>query len=292
MGKFNITDYKIKANGIGQHVVDFGGSGETILAVHGFAANARYWDAYAEQLVDNYHVIAVDVRGRGDSDKPVDGYYDWYQYSEDIVALLDVLGLTKVIWMGHSMGGAIGVVFANMFPERLSRLIEVDCGCDMYPEVLQALIPTFEKIGFVYPDYWEYLEDNKANNLLKDWNIYMERYFWHHVHHNDDGTVVGKCPRHAALSKNVRQVELDKINKNIKVPTLLLQAPLGLTMSDDSPLPILAEEKALELVKYLPAGSKYISISGANHHTIVFAKYKEVCAEIIEFLENTKASNI
>lgn len=288
MSKLNITDYKIKANGIGQHLVDYGGSGEIILAVHGFSTCARYWDAYAEQLVDNYHVIAVDVRGRGDSDKPGDGYYDWYQYSEDIVALMDVLGLSKVIWLGHSMGGAVGVVFANMFPERLSRLIEVDNGCAMYPEVLEALIPTFEKIGHVYPDYRSHIEENKSNSLLQDWNIYMERYFWHHVHHNDDGSVVGRCPRHAGLSQNVRQVELDRINKNISVPTLLLQAPLGLDMPDGTSVPILPEEKALALLKHLPAGSKYISIPGANHHTVVFTKYKEACAEIVEFLEDTK----
>jgi len=284
----NIMDYKYKANGIGQHVVDFGGDGEIILAVHGFTANARYWDAYAEQLVEKYYVLAVDVRGRGDSDKPVDGYYDWYQYAEDIAALLDVMGIDKVIFMGHSMGGAIGVVFANMFPDKLSRLIEVDCGCDMYPEAIQALIPTFQRIGMVYPDYWAYLEDYKSNPLLADWNQYMERYFWHHVHHNDDGTVVGKCPKHAALSPNVRPVELDKINMNIKVPTLLLQAPLGLSMPDGSPVPILPPEKGQKLVEILPKGSRYVSIPGANHHTIVLTKYREACAEIIRFLEETK----
>lgn len=51
-------------------------------------------------------------------------------------------------------------------------------------------------MGTCWYCYWSHVEDNKASVLLKDWNIYMDRYYWHHVHHNDDGSVVGKCPKY------------------------------------------------------------------------------------------------
>lgn len=287
---FNVQDRMIEVNGLNFHLVDYGGQGKTVFLLHGLTANARYWDAVAERLVDQYHVVAIDIRGRGDSDKPQNGYYDQWQYAQDVKDVLDSLKIDKVILAGHSMGAQVGVIFANQYPERIFSLILVDGGLGFSPDqrdkIYKALKPAFARLGKPYPDFQTYLKEAKEGPYYKDgWNKYIARYYWYDVFYQTDGTVVPKTAKHAIIpAVKGRPFDMDKLNSGIKVPVLLLQSPQGFIVGEES-IPLVVPEKGRQFIAGMAVGSKYVTIETANHYNIVLTKYDQVVREIQSFLE-------
>jgi len=100
------------------------GAGDPIVFHHGFAASHDVWVPVAERLRDGYRCILMDARGAGDSGRPESGY-SIEQYARDVVGLADRLGLERFTYVGHSMGGGVGMQLGLDEPERLSRLVLV-----------------------------------------------------------------------------------------------------------------------------------------------------------------------
>lgn len=98
------------------------GEGEVVLLVHGLASNAGFWRYNIPELSKRFRVIAVDLPGYGKSEK---GNYSYKMtfFAEVIKKFLDELKIEKVNFIGHSMGGQIGIHFAIKYPERIQKLI-------------------------------------------------------------------------------------------------------------------------------------------------------------------------
>ncbi|WP_230460397.1 alpha/beta fold hydrolase [Sansalvadorimonas verongulae] len=106
-------------------------NGETILMVHGFGADKDSWVRLAIELKDTYHLIAVDLAGHGESslyknNKGEELGFLITSQAARLNALLDKLKIKKVHLMGNSMGGAIGLAFAALYPQRLQSLVLLD----------------------------------------------------------------------------------------------------------------------------------------------------------------------
>ena len=100
----------------------------SFLLLHGLASNLHLWDGVAEALAGRGHpVAAVDLRGHGTSDKPDDGY-DFTTLTDDLVAVLDRLGLDRPVVAGQSMGGNVAVELAWRVPGRLRGVACIDGG--------------------------------------------------------------------------------------------------------------------------------------------------------------------
>jgi len=97
------------------------GKGIPVVLVHGFPLDHTIWEPVAEGLKDEARVIMPDLRGHGKSPHTED-VYTMRLLAEDLHALIDRLGLEKVILVGHSMGGYAALAFANAYPARLSAL--------------------------------------------------------------------------------------------------------------------------------------------------------------------------
>ena len=100
------------------------GAGEPIVFHHGFTASRDGWMPIVERLQDRYRCILMDARGAGDSGRPDDGY-DIEQYAADVIGLADHLGLERFTYVGHSMGGGVGMQLGLDYYERLSKLVLV-----------------------------------------------------------------------------------------------------------------------------------------------------------------------
>ena len=102
--------------------IDQGSGEQTIILVHGLASNAGFWRYNIPELSKKYRVIVVDLPGYGKSQKG-DYKYSMSFYADQIQKLIESLKLKNVVYVGHSMGGQIGIKLAIKYPELLSKLI-------------------------------------------------------------------------------------------------------------------------------------------------------------------------
>ena len=125
----NPLDRTIKANGLNFHYLEWGDSSKpTVVMLHGVSQQAHSWDFISLALSPEYHVIAVDQRGHGDTDWADDGLYSLDAMQADIDGVIDALGLTDFNLMGHSMGGRNSFIWASRHPKTLRSLTIVDTG--------------------------------------------------------------------------------------------------------------------------------------------------------------------
>ncbi|MBM2826527.1 MAG: alpha/beta hydrolase fold, partial [Dehalococcoidia bacterium] len=127
----------VKVNGINMHYLEWGRPGNPdLLLVHGWTSWAQSWRWLAEQLQDEYHIIAPDHRGHGESDKPVTGYR-LRDFAEDMHQLISALGLKRPLYAGNSWGGCIGTVMAADYHQDLSKVL---LGDPVYWKMINAFV--------------------------------------------------------------------------------------------------------------------------------------------------------
>lgn len=117
-----VTDQTVATDRIATHVWE-GGSGEPLLLVHGNLSNGAVWREQLTLLPEGIRGIAPDLRGYGDSEAaPVDATRGLRDFADDLVALLDALGLDAVHVAGHSLGGGVALQLALDAPQRVRSL--------------------------------------------------------------------------------------------------------------------------------------------------------------------------
>lgn len=122
-------DRSVSVNGINLHYVDWGISGHLpMILLHGVTGNARMWDHIARAFRDEYHVMAVDMRGHGASGWSEEKAYESTDLASDLSVMYDELGLTDSILVGLSWGGLVSTIHTAEYPETVQRLILVDIG--------------------------------------------------------------------------------------------------------------------------------------------------------------------
>jgi pimeloyl-ACP methyl ester carboxylesterase len=129
---------KIQTNGITTHYTQRG-SGPELVLIHGITSSLAMWyNGLLNGFVNDYHVTAYDLRGHGLSDITPTGYTS-ADLSQDLLALLDVLSLERVLIVGHSFGGTVGLHFALEHPDRVSGVVMMDSGvaCLRYLRIIQ-----------------------------------------------------------------------------------------------------------------------------------------------------------
>src|SRR3954451_13369417 len=130
-------DHEVHVGRMRLHYLDWGNKHlPAILFLHGGALTAHTWDLVCLALRDQYHCIALDQRGHGDSDwAPVDASggadYSIGAQLADTKGFVDKLGLDKFILVGMSLGAINSLAFAIAHPERLSHLVIIDAGPEM-----------------------------------------------------------------------------------------------------------------------------------------------------------------
>src|SRR5215813_3541982 len=103
------------------------GSGPAILLIHGIGDNSTTWATVQAKLAQRFTVVAVDLLGHGQSDKPR-ADYSVAAYANGMRDLLSVLEIERVTVIGHSLGGGVAMQFAYQFPQLVDRLILVGAG--------------------------------------------------------------------------------------------------------------------------------------------------------------------
>lgn len=111
-------------NGADLYYEDTGGPGPVLLFHHGYTGSHDTWTDIVASLRDRYRCIVMDCRGAGDSGHPEEGY-TIAQYALDVVAMADALGVGTFTYVGHSMGGVVGMELGIRHGNRLDKLVLV-----------------------------------------------------------------------------------------------------------------------------------------------------------------------
>jgi len=109
------------------HYVDWGNADKPpLLLLHGGRDHCRNWDWTAEALRDQWHIIAPDLRGHGDSQWSPDGSYTMAGYLYDLAQLIHQQRLAPVTVIAHSLGGNIALRYSGIYPESVARLVAIE----------------------------------------------------------------------------------------------------------------------------------------------------------------------
>lgn len=114
----------VLVRGIQMRVYEWPGEKPTLIFLHPSSGFGRMWDFVVGYLGTNFHCIAPDQRGHGNTDKPYSGYAG-EDYAADLRALVNSLALRDFILVGHSLGGRVGQIYAGEHPEEVKGLILV-----------------------------------------------------------------------------------------------------------------------------------------------------------------------
>lgn len=120
-----MRSHQVSANGVNLHVLEYGGDGPPLLAVHGTGLVARVWGVMVPHLTPHFRVFALDRRGHGDSDKP-EGGYELEENAGDYAAVIKHFGMENTVGLGHSSGGTSLGMAAVRFPTLFRRIAMVD----------------------------------------------------------------------------------------------------------------------------------------------------------------------
>jgi pimeloyl-ACP methyl ester carboxylesterase len=122
------ADKHVTLRGLRFHYREYGKAGaRPLVLLHGVASNSRIWITTAPLLAQRFHVLALDQRGHGESDKPDSGY-DFASVAGDAVAFIEALELQRPIVAGHSWGGNVAIELAATHPELPAGIALIDGG--------------------------------------------------------------------------------------------------------------------------------------------------------------------
>jgi pimeloyl-ACP methyl ester carboxylesterase len=276
---------KARGDGVRINLATWQGNAGPILCVHGITANCRCWDVLAEALTPDYRVIAMDLRGRGQSDKPPAGYSLDY-HLRDINCLLDDLQLERAVIMGHSLGAFIALAFAAQYPERTDRLILVDGAGDLAAEqmnkVFVGIKPALDRLGQIFPSTDAYLDKMKQAPYLHPWTSAVETYCRYEIEAVDGGVRTNIDPAHIQEEgTNIRKVNCASFYPGIQCKVLILRAPNGLLSQDDLLLP---EDVVKKMSDEIPDVRRF-DVADTNHYGILMKSHAARDQAIREFLK-------
>ncbi len=261
------------------------GEGQPILCVHGVTANCRCWDVLAASLAPENSIIAMDLRGRGLSDKPSSGY-SLQHHIRDIFCVLDDLKQERIVLMGHSLGAYISLAFAANYPERTEKLILMDGGGqltqDQWDKFSLAIKPSLDRLERVFPSFDAYVALMKLVPFLQPWSQALEDYY----HYESDAVEGGVRSRINPANiqeeaQNLQQEVPSKYYPKVTCPVLILRATEGILINDDLVLPESAVDR---MVSEIPEALR-VDIKGTNHFSILFQPNEMRDQAIREFLE-------
>lgn len=273
------------------------GRGAPVIAIHGLTATYISYIGVAERLAGRRPLFAVDLRGRGDSDKP-DGPYGMAQHARDVAASMKTLGLGPCVIVGHSMGAFVGTALAEQNPELVSGIIMIDggyvpdlpVGVDATQMLDATLALRISQLSRTYDsraaflDFWR----TQPNFPSEDWNSWTEAFLNNEV--SGDTTVKPKASAEGVRVDVAEAFKRDEIIarlKSLHVPVLLLRAERGLEPKQ----PPIYPDAMMPLFRECIPEMKEEMISGTTHFTITLGERgaSRVADLIVEFAQTCES---
>ena len=276
----NVGDLRVR-------YLDWGGSGRPVMALHGLASSAHWYELVASSLREQYRIIAPDQRGHGQTTQASDGY-DWPTLTGDIIGLMDHLGFPRMAVFGHSWGAGVALNVAARFPDRVAALGLIDGGfsrsagtTSSWEEARARATP--RDVSGTREEFLERLR----TQLSFCWNEQVERIVQTMVYEDQEGQIqdILRPENHIQVMRAMWEGSGSDAYSKISCPTVIIPA---------GPTPDRAlSERSLLKQERVEAAGKGIANSRVRWipetvHDIGYHKPEELAAVIKEFLAETE----
>lgn len=241
------------------HYLDWGNQGRRpVLFLHGGGLQAHTWDLVCLDLRRDFHCLALDLRGHGDSEWSPEADYSLEAYAADVAGFIDLMGLQDFVLVGMSLGGLTSICYAGHHPERLAALVLVDVGPNVRTPGAQR-IRDFLAAPSEVEEIDELVRRAVSFNPLRD-----ERVLRYSLRHNLRRLPNGKWtwkhdPRQwqgfSPEERTRRYRELWREVERISCPTLVVRGELS---------EVFLDEDAEKLARTLPRG-RWVRVPRAGH---------------------------
>lgn len=250
---------------------------DDVLLIHGVTASHLAWPFVVERL-PGVRAVAPDLRGRGRSSE-LTGAAGMRAHADDIAAALDALGIEKIVVVGHSMGAFVSIVFAFLYPERVSRIVLVDGGLPLdVPQGLDAdalvaaiLGPAAARLSMRFSDAGEYLAFWRDHAAFRDaWTPELEAYLTYDLVDDGAGALRPSTSYRTMVEDSIDQntgASVADALESVGHPVRLLTAPRGL--QDEEP-GLYAPTHLAQMLDANPL-VRHTRLDDVNHYTIVMA---------------------
>lgn len=225
------------------HYLDWGNENAPhLLLIHGTQDHCHNWDWMAQALCNQYHIVAPDLRGHGDSEWVKGSQYNLLDYVYDLAQLIHQEELAPVNIIAHSMGGTLACLLAGLYPDKVASLISIEGvggvpgwyrNQDTHPQdrILEWM-GDMRKLAGRDPKKYEQLSDAFQRMQKSNPHLSEERARHLTIHgsnRNEDGTYTWKFDNytHSRSPYSIPFEDMALLWEKIDCPTLLLNAGQG-----------------------------------------------------------------
>ncbi len=216
-----------EVNGLRMRYLDWGGDSPPLVALHGLASSAHWYELVARPLSDRYRIIAPDQRGHGNTTQAGEGY-DWPTLASDAAGLMDHLGIGKAFVMGHSWGGHVASSLAALHPDRVDKLVLIDGGfldARVSPDATWEGFSHRVRPRDVSGTRTEFL--GRLRSQLSDcWNCDLERIVQTMVYEDEEGQIrdILHPDNHGQVIRTMWDYPPSSVLPAVACPTLIVPA--------------------------------------------------------------------
>jgi pimeloyl-ACP methyl ester carboxylesterase len=249
------ADRFVTVDGLRIHYLDWGAPEKPpLIMLHGIGRVAHTFDHIAPKFSSKYHVMAVDMRGHGDSGWDPKGAYLVEDYVKDIEGLAEQLRLRNIVIWGNSTGGRVAQVFAGLHPERVTAVISEDVGPERPSQLADNVARQLKQEDATGWASEEELLSQLKTSYPRTSEEILRSLSHYGIKKLADGRVIWK--RDPAIANGFVPTELWRFVRQIKPPIIYV---LG---GRSTVVPAATQE---ELKKALPQ-AEIVTVAGAGHY--------------------------
>ncbi|MQF82609.1 alpha/beta hydrolase [SAR202 cluster bacterium AD-802-E10_MRT_200m] len=213
-------DRHFHSAGLKIHYLAWGNSNNTpMILLHHIGSQAHVWDQFARNMSKEYFVLAMDMRGHGDSEWAGEGRYTTEHYASDVDALVNQLELKDIVMLGGSTGGRVALVYSAQHPNIVTHLIMEDVGAVRPASISQGFADRIAAGDPVFDTVEEWARHQQGNNRRATYEVFLQN-----ARHSVKQLPSGKLglKRDPAIQKDFVPLELWHYVEQITMKFLLM----------------------------------------------------------------------
>jgi pimeloyl-ACP methyl ester carboxylesterase len=257
------TEGTVDSGGVSIHYLDWKNDGKPpLLLLHGGMQTAHSWDLIAVAMKGDYHVVAPDLRGHGDSDWPEGSQYAREAHAGDVEALIQHLGWERLTLIGLSLGGIASMTWAETGWPRLEKLVIVDVGPELKVPGVGKMVD-FARSSTELDSLEEYVERAVAYNPRRSRDL-LRYSLTHSVMQLPNGKWTWKYDRRigGAGREALQGKEAANYFSSLWDALAKIACPVLVVRGADSE--VFAEETGRKMVEVLQDG-RFVTVPDASH---------------------------